>query len=201
MEEYYTLAKEGSSLYKVKGSKHLGYALPVDNIDNAKEYLENLRKIHPLSNHVCFAWHIGLERPNMRNSDDGEPSNSAGPPIQGQIERYELRNTLVAVVRYFGGTKLGVGGLIDAYRNAAQMAIQDAEIVKKVPLSHFRLHFSYDRMSEVMYILRTHQWHSAEHIFELTCSLKMSVQPKKVPEIQHAFAAFTDIRIEHLGTY
>ncbi|MEM9050632.1 MAG: YigZ family protein, partial [Bacteroidota bacterium] len=131
----------------------------------------------------------------------GEPSNSAGKPILGQIEKYQLTNTLIAVVRYFGGTKLGVGGLIDAYRTAAEMAINDGEIIERQLMAHFRIHFGYERMSDVMQIIRINGWEDHNQVFEDTCTLDLKILPENQETISKSYEAFSDIRIEHLGTH
>lgn len=196
-----TLAQPGESLYKVKGSKHFGYAYPVENEEEVEEKLSQLRMTHHTAVHVCYAWRLGIDHFRHRANDDGEPSNSAGMPILGQIEKYGLTQVLVAVVRYFGGTKLGVGGLIDAYRTAAQEAIEAAEIVERVLMAHFRIHFPYDRMSEVMLALRTRQWGASNHNFKHSCALDLQLSPEKENELFEIFAGFNDIRIETLGLY
>ena len=198
---YTTLSQPGESLHKVKGSKHLGFAYPVESEEEVEEKLNHLRATHHTAVHVCYAWRLGIDHFRHRANDDGEPSNSAGQPILGQIEKYNLTQVLVAVVRYFGGTKLGVGGLIDAYSTAAQEAIEAAEIVERTLMAHFRLHFSYDRMSDVMLALRTRQWEAFNHNFKHSCALDLQLSPEKESELFEIFAGFDDIRIETLGLY
>ena len=127
---YRTIQITGEGIYKEKGSKFNGYAYPVQSVDAVKEHLDRLRKENPGCVHVCYAYCIGSRKEEYRYSDDGEPSNSAGAPIFGQIKSFDLTNVLVAVVRYYGGTNLGVGGLINAYRTAAKEAFEKA---KKLP--------------------------------------------------------------------
>ncbi len=117
-------------MYKERGSKFYGFAIPCSSEDEAKVHLNKLRKEHHLAVHVCYAFRFGSDKKIYRSSDDGEPSNSAGPPILGQIQSFDLTNVLVAVVRYYGGTNLGVGGLINAYRTAAKLAIENVEIIE-----------------------------------------------------------------------
>jgi uncharacterized YigZ family protein len=119
------------TLFKEKGSKFFGYAFPVLDEDDVKNFLNNLRKQHHTARHYCYAYQIGIEKIKFRANDDGEPNNSAGLPIYGQIQSFEVTNILVVSVRYFGGTKLGVGGLISAYKTSAQLALQASEIVEK----------------------------------------------------------------------
>jgi len=188
-------------MYKVKGSKHFGYARHVKSEENIEAALEDVKQEHHSAGHIAYAWRLGAEMDHYRANDDGEPSNSAGKPILGQIEKYELTNVLIAVVRYFGGTKLGVGGLIDAYRTAAELAIEDSNIVERQLMANFRLHFEYDRMSEVMLALRTHNWVASNQDFRVRCSIDIAVLPEKQEEVTHSFQAFSDIRIENLGIY
>ncbi|HKK39010.1 MAG TPA: YigZ family protein [Cryomorphaceae bacterium] len=186
-------------MYKVKGSKHFGYAFHVKNEKDIEAALEEVAKEHHSARHVAYAWRLGAEMDRYRANDDGEPSNSAGKPILGQIEKYELTNVLIAVVRYFGGTKLGVGGLIDAYRTAAEMAIEDSTVIERQLMANFRLHFGYERMSEVMLALRTHDWEESNQDFKATCTIDVALLPEKKDEVAQSFQAFSDIRIEYLG--
>ena len=130
-DHYLSIEKPGEGLYKEKGSKFRGFVFPVNSIEKAKEKIQELRTLHPKAVHVCFAWRLGLSNYEDRYSDDGEPNNSAGKPIFGQIVAAEITNVCVAVVRYYGGTKLGVGGLINAYKTAAKEAISSTKIIEK----------------------------------------------------------------------
>lgn len=198
---YFTISLPGEGLYKVKGSKHFGYAFHVKTEEVAAQHLTELRSKHHAARHVSYAWRLGAEKDRYRANDDGEPANSAGKPILGQIEKYDLTNVLVAVVRYFGGTKLGVGGLIDAYRTAAQLAIENATIIERQLMDHFRLHFGYDRMSEVMLAIRVHAWENYDPDFQQSCRINIAILPEKKEEITEVLQAYTDIRVEYLGTY
>ena len=121
----------------MKGSKHFGFAFPVRSKEEIKERLDELRVIHHSARHHCYAWALGLDREPHRYNDDGEPGGTAGKPIYGQILSFDVTSVLIVVVRYFGGTKLGVGGLIDAYRTAAKMALEEAEIVEQQIMDHY----------------------------------------------------------------
>ncbi len=198
---YNTISTPGTGLYKVKGSKHFGYAYNARSEEEIAGLLEKVKAEHHSARHVAYAWRLGIEKEHYRANDDGEPANSAGKPILGQIEKYDLTDVLIAVVRYFGGTKLGVGGLIDAYRTAAQMAIDDATVVEKQLLAHFKIHFEYDRMSEVMLAIRVNAWENFDPDFRQSCSIKIAILPEKKDEIELAFQAFSDIRREYLGIY
>lgn len=198
---YRTLATHGDSLYKVKGSKHLGFAMHVPDEETIQHHIDRLRRIHHQANHVCYAWRLGTQGERKRSNDDGEPAHSAGAPILGQIEKYKLTYVLVAVVRYFGGTKLGVGGLMDAYRTAAAMALDAATIEEHQLMAHFTLHFGYLRMSEVMLAARIHGWNVRGQTFGESCTLLIAVPPAQAMGVAQAFEAFPDLRIETNGIY
>jgi uncharacterized YigZ family protein len=146
---YLTVAKDSEGFYKEKGSKFLAFAYPVSNEEEIKEKLEALRKQFYDARHFCYGYIFGLAAEHYRANDDGEPNHSAGDPILGQIKSNELTNTLVVVVRYFGGTKLGVGGLITAYKTAAAEALAQNEIIEKPITKSFTLMFPYEEMNEV----------------------------------------------------
>ena len=130
-------------LFKEKKSKFFAYSFPIISEEEVKPIIEELKKKHHTANHVCYAWQLGIENLNYRANDDGEPNNSAGMPIYGQIQSFEVTNILVAVVRIFGGTKLGVGGLISAYKTAAQLSLEKAIIIEKIIQEEFQLLFEY----------------------------------------------------------
>ena len=155
MGTYRTISKPSEPiLYKERKSKFYGYCFPVTNEDEVKEYIEGLKKEYPTANHVCYAWQMGIESLSYRANDDGEPNNSAGMPIYGQLQSFDVTNTLVAVVRVFGGTKLGVGGLISAYKEAAKLALENATIIKKVLQQHLSVSFEYSEMDIVMRLVK-----------------------------------------------
>src|SRR5690606_12375814 len=137
-------------LFKEKNSKFFGYAFPVHSENEVKEILEQLKKQHYTARHWCYAYQIGTKTKIYRANDDGEPNNSAGMPIYGQIQSFDVTNTLVVVVRYFGGVKLGVGGLVTAYKTTTQMALEAWEIVEKTIDTHCFIHFDYKDMNMVM---------------------------------------------------
>jgi uncharacterized YigZ family protein len=156
INDTYKTLKEASKeiLFKEKNSKFFGYAFPVDSEEHVKEIIDQLKKEHFSARHWCYAYQIGTEKIQYRANDDGEPNNSAGMPIYGQIQSFEVTNVLVVVVRYFGGVKLGVGGLISAYKTAAQMALEESEIIEKTIDKHFAISFSYAHMNKVMRIIK-----------------------------------------------
>ena len=152
MDDIYKTIEEPSeeTLFKDRNSKFFGYAFPIKSEDDIKASLEILKKKHHSARHFCYAWQLGTETIRFRANDDGEPSNSAGMPIYGQIQSFELTNILIVSVRYFGGTKLGVGGLINAYRSSARLALESSIIEEKTIDVFYQLNFQYDLMSKVM---------------------------------------------------
>ncbi|KRB57657.1 YigZ family protein [Flavobacterium sp. Root186] len=155
-DTYQTIARESEEvLFKEKGSKFFGYAFPIENEDEVKPIIEDLRKLHPHAVHFCYAYQLGTApKISYRANDDGEPSNTAGAPIYGQIQSFGVTNVLIVVVRIFGGTKLGVGGLIAAYRTTAQMTLEVSEIVEKTIDVQFLISFDYKNMNKVMRVIK-----------------------------------------------
>lgn len=151
---YQTIEKPSYAEYKDRGSKFLAYAYPLAVADIFKKHQQDLKKLHPKAVHFCFAYRLGLEGNNFRVSDDGEPAGSAGKPILGQIDSRELTNVLVMVVRYFGGTLLGVPGLINAYKTATALCLQLTPTIQKQVLTNYHLHFDYTRMNDVMMLIK-----------------------------------------------
>ena len=141
-------------LFKEKNSKFFGYAFPIQSEDQVKPIIDSLRKQHPTAGHFCYAYQIGTDSITYRANDDGEPSNSAGMPIYGQIQSFSITNALIVVVRIFGGVKLGVGGLISAYKTTAQMILETCEIVEKTIDLHFIISFDYVNMNKVMRVIK-----------------------------------------------
>ena len=154
-DTYKTIAfPSEETLLKEKSSKFFGYAYPITTEEEVKPILEELRKIHPNARHICYAYQIGHEKITYRANDDGEPNNSAGAPIYGQIQSFGLTDVLVAVVRFFGGTKLGVGGLISAYKIAAQSTLDICDIIEKTVDVHFTITFDYQNMNKAMRVIK-----------------------------------------------
>ncbi len=155
-DSFYAVVRPGESLYKEKGSKFIGFAFPVYSLEEVNQQLGKLRKQYHDARHVCYAFRLNPTQPEVRASDDGEPGNSAGIPIYNQLLSYEVWNSLVAVVRYFGGTKLGVGGLVQAYKQTAQEALANAVIEKQFLWSEFSVTYPYALTSEVMHLIKEH---------------------------------------------
>ena len=152
--EFKTVSKISEDSFKEKGSKFIAYCIPFIEEESLKTELNNIKKIHPQARHICYAYKIGVTKVKTRANDDGEPNNSAGTPILGQINSFNITNVLIAVVRYFGGTKLGVGGLVTAYKTAAKEAILTNTITTEVLKSILNIEFSYLHLQQIMRLLK-----------------------------------------------
>lgn len=178
---YITIAQNGSGLYKEKGSKFLGFSFRVKDEKEIKTLVEGLRKEHPGACHVCYAFKLGYDGKNYRASDDGEPNNSAGQPILGQINAFGVTNVLVAVVRYYGGTKLGVSGLIQAYRTAAKEALEESGVVEKDIMESFEIQCTYDQLPLVMKEIKMRQIQIVSQYLDLRCLISTLLKIEQVP--------------------
>ena len=183
-------------LFKEKNSKFFGYAYSVTTEEEVKTHLEQLKKQHFSARHWCYAYQIGIEQLSFRANDDGEPNNSAGMPIYGQIQSFEVTNILVVVVRYFGGVKLGVGGLISAYKTTAQMALENATIVEKTIDVTFILTFDYKNINKVMRIIKEKKIEIIAQKMELNCEIQIAIRKKNADTIADIFASLFEITIK-----
>ena len=174
-------------VFKDRGSKFYGYAFPVENEEQIKEYIEGLKSQYHKARHWCYAWRLGKEDIRFRANDDGEPNNSAGQPILGQLVAFDLTNILIVVVRYFGGTKLGVGGLINAYRASAKLTLERSDILEKTINIHFKLIFEYEYLDKVMRIIKEKNLVLENQIMEMNCVLEISVRKKNADAVKNAF--------------
>lgn len=196
-DTYKTIGKASEEiLFKEKKSKFYGYAFPIQNEEEVKPLIEELKRKHHTANHVCYAWLLGVENSSYRANDDGEPNNSAGMPIYGQIQSFEVTNVLVAVARVFGGVKLGVGGLISAYRTGAQMALEASNIVERIITQQFQLSFSYAEMDKVMRIIKQKQLKIVSQKLEMDCQLEISVRKNEAEAIEAIFESMHTITIK-----
>ena len=186
-------------LFKDRNSKFFGYAFPVSTEEEIKEHLELLQKKHHSARHWCYAWQLGKEEQQYRANDDGEPSNSAGMPIYGQIQSFELTNILIVVVRYFGGVKLGVGGLINAYRTAAQMALEAAEIEERTIDIEYEISFGYPEMNKVMRIIKENNLEVVNQKLELDCKIYILVRKGEAEAVFEKFNSIYKVEIKKLG--
>lgn len=187
-DTYKTILKPGKeTLFKDRGSKFFGYAFPVVSEDDVKDCIEELKKQHHTARHFCYAWQFGKSYESYRANDDGEPSNSAGMPIYGQLQAFDVTNVLVVSVRYFGGTKLGVGGLIQAYKTSAQLALEASKIVKRTIDETLTITFNYPEMNTVMRIIKDENLKIVSQKMELTCEFVLSVRKKEYERIFDLF--------------
>ncbi len=198
-DTYRTILKPSPEvLFKDKNSKFYGYVFPVNNEDEVKLNIDNLKKQHHSARHWCYAYQIGEEDFKFRANDDGEPGNSAGMPIYGQIQSFNVTNILVVVVRYFGGVKLGVGGLINAYRTAAQMALEASKIKELTINIDFLISFDYKNMNKVMRIIKEKNLNIVNQKMELDCQITISVRKKDSEMIFQLFNELFEISIQKL---
>ncbi|MBX9782904.1 MAG: IMPACT family protein [Chitinophagaceae bacterium] len=195
---YFTIEKEVVAEYKDRGSKFLAYAFPVSSTDDFKIKLKELKELHPKANHHCFAYRMGVDGNTFRVSDDGEPSGSAGRPILGQIDSKQLINVTVIVVRYFGGTLLGVPGLINAYKTVASLALQTTPIIQKQIEESYSMEFDYTRMNEVMMILKQCNCTVVEQELQLFCRIKTGIPKNRLQEVLYRFKDLHDIQIKKI---
>ncbi|MCB0472229.1 MAG: YigZ family protein [Flavobacteriaceae bacterium] len=195
-DTYRTLAGPSEEvIFKDRSSKFLGYAFPVTNEEAIKQHLDALKTVHHRARHWCYAWRLGTDTVQYRVNDDGEPTNSAGQPIYGQILSKELTNVLVVVVRYFGGTKLGIGGLVNAYRTTSEMALEAAQIIEKTIDVHFKIAFDYKDMNTVMRILKEQGLNIKDQKLEMRCELLVSVRKNNAEMIRDIFKSLHQIAI------
>lgn len=198
---YQTLQQRSEGMYKEKGSKFIGIAVACYNEEEAKIFLEEWKKEHHQARHLCYAYRFGMDTNVYRANDDGEPNNSAGAPILGQIDSFELTNVLIGVVRYYGGTKLGVGGLINAYRTAAKEALQNGEIIEREIFEWIELTFTYEDMPQVMNLLKKYNLETKDTKFEVSCELTTNLDLKNNAEIKKELLQFQSVKINIKGIY
>jgi uncharacterized YigZ family protein len=182
--------------FKEKNSKFLGYAYPIASADEVKEIIDTLKKQHHNARHWCYAFQLGIEKFYFRANDDGEPSNSAGMPIYGQIQSFGLTNVLVVIVRYFGGIKLGVGGLISAYKTTAQMALAHAEIIEKTIDVCYLISFDYKNMNKVMRVIKEKNLVLLNQKMETGCEIEIATRKKNAENIFGIFNSMPEIKIK-----
>lgn len=194
---YKTLASPSEEiLYKEKNSKFFGYAYPISNEEEVKEIITELKKQHHTARHWCYAFQTGTESIYYRANDDGEPNNSAGAPIYGQIQSFNVTNVLIVVVRYFGGVKLGVGGLISAYKTAAQMALENADIIEKTINIHYNLFFEYKNMNKVMRVIKEQNLDIISQKMEMSCEIEIATRKQNAEKVEEIFESLFEITIK-----
>lgn len=197
-DTYHTIAGPSEGLYKEKGSKFLAFAYPVHNTDEVKQHLDALRKEYFDARHHCYAYILGPTKDVYRVNDDGEPSGTGGRPIHGQLLSADLTDTLIVVVRYFGGVLLGASGLANAYKTAARDAIEHAEIVEKTIDVRYRLQFEYVLMNDVMRIVKEFGLTPMNQDYNLDCRLELSVRQSQSVRLYDALAKLRAVTIETL---
>ena len=180
---YFTIETTAVAEFKDRGSKFLAYSFPIKNTSDFKKHLQELKKEHPKAVHHCFAYRIGTDGNDFRMSDDGEPSGTAGKPILGQIDSKNLTNTLIVVVRYFGGTLLGVPGLINAYKTVASLVLQCTQVVQKAVEIKYALQFNYTEMNDVMRIIKQFSCSVLKNETQLFCHIETGIPKNKINEV------------------
>ncbi len=183
-------------LLKEKSSKFFGYAFPIENEDEVKIIIEDLRKQNSGAGHFCYAYQLGVEKVSYRANDDGEPNNSAGMPIYGQIQSFDVTNVLIVVVRYYGGIKLGVGGLITAYKTVAQMSLEQSEIIEKTIDVHFLVSFNYENMNKVMRVIKEKNLEIVSQKLELSCEIELKTRKKNAESVFDIFKLLYPVEIK-----
>ncbi|HBS87142.1 MAG: YigZ family protein [Bacteroidetes bacterium GWF2_38_335] len=197
---YKTVEKKSEGIFRDRGSKFIALAFPVNSEDEIKTIQKQLRSEYYDARHHCFAWRLGAEKTHYRVNDDGEPSGSSGLPIYGQIQSFDLTNILVVVIRYFGGTKLGIPGLINAYRTATAEAFKAAKIIEKTVNDIFELDFEYESMNDVMKIIKDEGVEQFDQVFEMRCSLKITIRKSETERITERFKKIDKLQCKYLHT-
>lgn len=192
-DSFLTISSKSEGLYKEKGSKFIAIAFPVQSVDEVKERLEELRKEYYDARHHCYAYVLGHAGDEVRANDDGEPNHSAGDPILGQIKSKNLTNTLVVVIRYFGGTKLGVSGLINAYKTSAAEALEENQILQKEITEHITLRFPYDEMNEVMKLVKDLDLKVKGQDYDSLCIMNLEVIISQMSNLNKKITLLNDL--------
>jgi len=193
---YYTIEMTGTAEFKDRGSKFIAYAFPIADPADFKSKLRRLKDEHPKATHHCFAYRLGNDGNNFRTSDDGEPSGSAGKPILGQIDSKQLTNVAVIVVRYFGGTLLGIPGLINAYKTCAALALQTTTIVQKAIEVNYRIECDYTKMNEVMTVLKKFNCSIFNQKMDLFCHFDVGVAKSSEELVVLKLAGIWEVEVE-----
>ena len=199
-DQYKTIAAPSEGYYKEKGSKFTGFAIPIFSEEEFKEHITRIKKEHPDSGHYCYGFRIGADHKSYRYSDDGEPSSTAGKPIFGQIQSFELTNIMIVVTRYFGGTKLGVGGLITAYRAAAKEALENATIIHRTVDNFYQIQFEYAIMSDVMNFIKRNELEVISQVLEENGTIQFRIRQSESENIIEKFEKIEGLKIEFLKT-
>lgn len=197
-DTYLTITSPQHIIFKDKGSKFLAFAFPVENDVQIKNELLKLKKEHPTANHHCYAYMLGTDKQNYRANDDGEPSYTAGKPILGQVQSHDLTNILVVVVRYFGGTLLGVSGLINAYKTSASKVIAQCTIIEKQIMFQYKVSFGFNEMNDVMKLLKQLDCKIQEQNFDNDCVIRFSVRKSHHEQCEENLKHISQLKLEYL---
>lgn len=196
-DTYLTIEKNAEALFKDKGSKFLAFAYPVENDRQIKDILAHLKKEHHTANHHCYAYRLGADKMNFRANDDGEPNNTAGKPILGQLQSNDLTNVLVVVVRYFGGTLLGVSGLIHAYKNSAAEVLKAASIIEKQILFSYTVRFPFEHLNDVMKLLKQLDTKISQQQFDTDCEITFSIRKANSEACEEKLRKIEGLKLEY----
>ncbi len=198
MDFYQTIGTAGQAEFKDRGSRFIAYAFPISSAEDFKRTLQELKKEHPKAVHHCFAYRLGLDGNQFRVSDDGEPSGTAGKPILGQLDSKAVTNASVIVVRYFGGTLLGVPGLINAYKTVASLALQVVPLVQKPVTKKLSLQFDYTQMNDIMLVLKQLQAEILKQESQLFCRIELNIAVNRENELLYRLKNLRNVEINFL---
>ena len=196
---YQTIKKPvNDQLFKDRGSKFIGDAFPVKDENDVKDQLDKIQEKHAKANHHCYAYSLGYDKAYIRYNDDGEPSNSAGKPIYGQIYGFDVTNVLIIVTRYFGGTKLGVGGLINAYKTTAKLCLNEAKIIKKEITKELEVRCDYDQMNEVLKLVKKENLSIEKQELQLKCRYVLAINVDRFQHVQQQFELLKGVTVREI---
>ncbi len=196
--QYFTINQQASAEYKDRNSKFIAYAFPFPDKNDLKKHLDDLKKMHVKAGHFCFAYRIGADGNQFRSSDNGEPSGTAGKPILGQIDKQNLSDILIIVVRYFGGTLLGVPGLTNAYKTAASLVLQMLPVITKDIETAYQLHFPYEKLNEIMLVIKTCNARIIQQENMLFCSMQLMIPEINLQQFLNLMGKVQGLEIEEL---
>lgn len=199
MDHYFTIETSAVAEFKDRGSKFIAFSYPLQNVNDFKKHLQALKKEHSKAVHHCFAYRIGVDGNNFRISDDGEPSGTAGKQILGQIESKNLTDILIVVVRYFGGTLLGVPGLINAYKTASSLVLQCTPVVQKAVELQYELQFNYTEMNDVMRVIKQYNCSVIKNEMQLFCKIETGIPKNKMEEVLASFQNIKNLEFHKLN--
>ncbi len=197
-DQYKTIKSPSEGLFKDKGSKFLAFVYPFEDENELKKYIEPLRKEHFKAVHFCYAYRLGLDKTNFRVNDDGEPSGSAGRPILNVLLSKEITNILVVVVRYWGGTLLGVPGLINAYKSTTEEALENAEIIEKTVNNVYQITYGYVQMNDIMKVVKDFDLKIINQKFDNQCVIEIEFRTSLSPQVLGKLEKIDEIEVEFL---